>query len=68
MVAVISKEHGREDLGPEDSEASDHDGEDDHGLGVAEEASGVAGLMLLLLNILGLKQNIILLTSLSPKS
>ena len=54
VVAVISKEHRREDLGPEDSEAADHDGEDDHGLGVAEEARGVAGLMLLLLNVLGL--------------
>ena len=65
VVAVISKEHGREDLGPEDSEAADHDGEDDHGLGVAEESRGVAGLMLLLLNVLGLKQNKMLLTSLS---
>ena len=54
MVAVISEEHGREDLGPEDSEAANHDGEDDHSLGVAEEARRVAGLMLLLLDVLGL--------------
>ena len=55
VMAVISKEHGRENLGPEDSEAANHDGEDDHGLGVAEEASGVTRLMLLLLNVLRLK-------------
>ena len=55
VMAVISKEHWRENLGPEDSEAADHDGEDDHGLGVAKEATGVTRLMFLLLNVLRLK-------------
>ena len=55
VMAVISKEHWRENLGPEDPEAANHDGEDDHGLGVAEEACGVTWLMFLLLNVLRLK-------------
>ena len=58
VMVVISKEHGRENLGPEDSEAANHDGEDDHSLGVAEETCGVTGLMLLLLNVLRLKHQI----------
>merc|ERR1719215_2376346 len=54
LVAVITKEHGRENLRPEDAEAADHNSEDEHGLGVTEEARRVTRLrpLALLLNVL----------------
>ena len=55
VMVVISKEHWRENLGPEDPEAANHDSEDDHSLGVAEETRRVTRLMFLLLNVLRLK-------------